>query len=162
MCRCVVNPKTINGEGRSFEVHAKGAVRDVLAERLGLAAVHAMTAQLHIGPMAGLEQRVLVITGSVQGRVVLKDSEEACTVDESFEVYLVLEESALDVLGWAGAVHEPDWELWDGKGYNVGELAVQYLALGIPLRGQEGSTVVHEDAPPASPFQALAALRDRQ
>ena len=155
--------------GLDVQVEADSDTCAALAERFQVEAVEAVGVQSHIAPFykAGLR-----VTGQVQARV-----QQICGVTlepiwtqitEDFTVeFQPAEILAKFVIPDDDVETDLPEALQDGQA-DIGELAMQYLALAIPPWPRRadaqfdtyGDADDDDDAAPASPFAVLANLRD--
>jgi len=164
----VVRIDALPREGETVTIEASPAERQALAALNGLPAIASLTATLRVEPAGSGGARV---TGAVHGEltqtcVVSLEPFEA-TVDEDIDVrFAPVDEEA------AGAAREitlsladeddPD-PVIDGR-IDLGALVAEFFALGLdPYPRKPGVEFVAppDEAPPASPFAALAARRGK-
>jgi len=138
------------------------AQRADLARHIGVQAVPAFAAQLHIAPEG---KDGLCVTGVLDAAVV-----QACgvtlepfeaPVHEAIEVHFVPQGTALPAEADEDEDFDPPDEIIGGA-IDVGALTVEFLALGVdPYPRKPGAVFSppQEDAAAASPFAALSRLR---
>lgn len=150
-------------------IEADQAERDALARRFGLAALHALRAEV---TMVQLEENVEVrgrMTARFDQNCAIADTPFANGIDEALAIRFVpalapgSEEEAIEF-----ADQEFDEIEYDGASFDLGEAVAQSLGLAInpystgpdaeAVRRKAG--IVDEDAP-SGPFAALAALKPK-
>jgi len=165
--------------GRDLHAEANPAEREKIAEQLSVPAVERLSADLFVKPMAGDNYR---ITGRVRGEVarrcVVTLAPVAEEVDE--EIAITLRPGRPDERAGKAergerasreAVEievesEEDAEPYFGNDVDIGDLLVQYVALGLDpyprVEGAEFHEHIEDDTERDSPFAALQALRSRR
>jgi uncharacterized metal-binding protein YceD (DUF177 family) len=155
-------------EGASEHIVATEQERDALAERFGLLAVHALSAQLQLEPW---RRGGIKVSGRWEARI-----EQTCVVTlEPFEE--ILREDITQYFagqnapGPAAVTHsvesleEDEPDLISGGSIDLGELVAESLGLALdPYPRKPGaefsSGAPDEKSPPHSPFAALESLKN--
>lgn len=150
--------------GTHVVIDATAEERARLAADLGLYALTALTARLHVKPTRrGVQVTGRVVAALVQTCVVSLDEFES-TLDEEVAV----EFAEADARATAASPRsddedeDPPDEIVDGR-IDLGAITAEFVALGIDPHPRKPGSVFEEaggdDLP--SPFAALAALKDR-
>jgi hypothetical protein len=162
----VVRIDALPRDGQTVTITASPAEREALAELHGLPAIAALTATLRLDPAGRGGARV---TGAVHGELtqtcVVSLEPFAATVDEAVDVRFAPETEedsprrpARETVVSLADEDDPD-PVVDGK-IDLGALTAEIFALGLdPYPRKPGAEFVApaDEAPPDSPFSALAA-----
>jgi len=148
--------------GLDLKLEPGEAQRAALARHLGVVALPAFAAQLHIAPEGkdGLYVTGVLDAAVVQTCGVTLEPFEA-PVHEAVDVHFVPEGTALPPEAEDDEEYDPPDEIIGGA-IDVGALSVEFLALGIdPYPRKPGAVFAppQQDATAASPFAALSRLR---
>ncbi len=156
--------------GRAIDIAPNAEEREAIAARLGLVALHDMRLHGQLRPLrrgfsAMLQGR---LTASVtQSCIVTLDPVDAA-VDEEIEVRLLTEAEADARSEVEIEADEDDVEIAEGGVVDVGDVAVQYLALSLdPYPRSPGAaemplpeTADEEESSSPNPFAVLKKLKD--
>lgn len=156
----------MHGREAQHAIEATAAECAALARRLDILAVHALSATFTVRELQpGKLYRVRgVVHGEVEQRCVVSLEPVTQSVDEQVETLYAADAGAGDGEELVFGAEEEDVEpLGDGT-VDLGELAVQYLALGLdPFPHAPGVSIGDADkverTGEAGPFAALAKLR---
>ncbi|MBZ8132504.1 DUF177 domain-containing protein [Afifella sp. IM 167] len=163
------------------ELHAEASPPELLkiADQLGVPSVESLAAELFIKPMAGDNYRLAGrITGEATRSCVVTLAPVAETIDEEIAVTLRPgrpdEKSGRAEPGERASRRaveisvdsEEDAEPYFGNEVDIGDLLVQYVALGLdPYPRAEGAAFgerIEDTSERQSPFAALEALKGRR
>lgn len=163
----LVNATQLPHTGRALSIEASGAECAALARRFGLPAIAALSAELHLAPLAGGRVRM---TGQLSARVtqVCVVALEPFAQEVEAPVAVVFVPRALMAEEGEGALDPDaaDEEPYDGDRIDIGEAVAQTLSLALDpwprnpdsdLPPAEGGG--EEGELPASPFAVLARRR---
>lgn len=145
--------------GMEEDIVARPTERDAVAKRLGLKAIKRLEAHFSV---QHAENKMVAVVGLVSADVVQECvvtlEPLATTVEEDIDVLFapsrLLDEQMADGAGHVDVAHADEPEpLIDGT-IDLGELAVQHLALALdPYPRQEGVSIPAEHTKPLSPSQ---------
>ncbi|MFG1393878.1 YceD family protein [Xanthobacter agilis] len=160
--RHVLSLAEVPPHGLDLRLEPTEAVRAAMAKHMGVLAMPAFVATLHIAPegAAGLHVTGTVDAAVVQTCGVTLEPFEA-PVREPVDVHFVPEGTALPAPAEDDESYDPPDEIINGA-IDVGALASEFLALGIDPYPRKPGAVFEppaEDAAAISPFSALSRLK---
>ena len=159
-------------DGQTVTIEASPAEREALAALFKLPAIAGLTATLRVEPAGRGGARVTgVVHGELTQTCVVSLEPFAATVDEAVDVRFAPEtqedsarRAARETLTFSLADEDDPDPVVDGR-IDLGALAAEFFALGLdPYPRKPGAEFVApaEQAPPDSPFAALAARRGKR
>lgn len=161
----IVEPSKLPAGGSSYVLEPSVEERAALAERFDLLSLDGFRAGLRLVPVEG--SAVLRLTGTIEARVVQRCVVTLKPVESALEVPVDIVLRPADTLT-DEIDHEEDVEPYWDDSIDIGEIAVEELALALDPyprsaeAGPRGEAAHVEGEPSPGPFDALASLRGKK
>jgi uncharacterized metal-binding protein YceD (DUF177 family) len=157
--------------GRVIDITAGEGERQAIAARLGLLAIHAFSVHGRLDPVRRGHSAVFSgrLAATVVQECIVTGEPVDASIDEEFSVRLQTESEAEARDELEIAADEDDVEVAEGGMVDLGDIAVQYLALSLDpyprLPGAEAPALPKDDGEeesiPSNPFAVLKKLKDK-